>query len=846
MDRTELEIEALLTQLERMSFVAHRDVNEALPSIRRHGGEVTCAWLSACHALFSHDREAGKAFIRGSPEAERVSETVLPWTHQALTFLRFRSPGRAVEGFMENLPWAFGTLGHAGEERWAEIGFRWCHRHMESGTLYFRTPVADLVGRQGIAGVEHLTQPAEELFETRRLMLATYLPGAIKVRNLFGPQALLPWAQRGADILQAGRLRGEAYFRLESEESLKVLMEQVPGYRVAEHQRLFGFLLTAWFDAPPQVRESPWSPDKGRAFVETDGRAVYLPVALPEREEAVVGVLHNAGHIACGSFERPQLEALFTAAGVDTLSLSSEGRTSLDPVFATFGDEALRFQLLFDLCEDLRVDARLNRRIPNHLRRLVRLAERRCPWQEASEPYYRAALDTVRLALDESSIASDRRKRLAWETLRGLTEDGATLVDAFRAAKVLLASGEFPRIETVEDFQQAYLPGRSPHGGRGVYPGEAQERSRSGAGEQAGGTPTKERSAKAGRERACCDRSGDAQAAEAATQGANGGSGGEMGGRRAGASAVAGGALHRANERGVPYPEWDYREGRYRRQWAWVQERRLSEANLAEAERLTAAYADALTRLKRAIQAQKPTRLAPRRRQLEGDEVDVDAAVGFITEKRAGRLPLPRVYRQRRPAQRDTSVMLLADLSTSVMQQLPGDQGRIVDRIRAGILLFAEAMEEVGDPYAIAGFSSKYRDNVSYYLIKEFDEPLTTEVRAVVGGLSGRLATRMGAAIRHALTRFAASPCPRRLLLILSDGRPEDYDDGGDIRYLHEDTRVAVKEAVEQGVHPFCITLDPAGSDYLPRIFGRGHFLVLDHLNSLPRKLPEIYLRLRR
>jgi nitric oxide reductase NorD protein len=90
------------------------------------------------------------------------------------------------------------------------------------------------------------------------------------------------------------------------------------------------------------------------------------------------------------------------------------------------------------------------------------------------------------------------------------------------------------------------------------------------------------------------------------------------------------------------------------------------------------------------------------------------------------------------------------------------------------------------------------------------------------------------------------SPTPRRLLLILSDGRPEDYDDGGDIRYLHEDTRVAVKEAVNQGVHPFCITVDPAGSEYLPRIFGHGHFLVLDHINSLPLRLPEIYLRLRR
>jgi nitric oxide reductase activation protein len=170
----------------------------------------------------------------------------------------------------------------------------------------------------------------------------------------------------------------------------------------------------------------------------------------------------------------------------------------------------------------------------------------------------------------------------------------------------------------------------------------------------------------------------------------------------------------------------------------------------------------------------------------------------------------------------------------------------VVDRIRAGILLFAESMEMVGDAYCIAGFCSKYRDNVNYYAIKDFDQPLSAEVKGVIGGLSGRLATRMGAAIRHALARFADAPSRRRLLLILSDGRPEDYDDGGDLRYLHEDTRIAVKEAVDQGVHPFCITVDPAGCEYLPRIFGQGHYLVLDQINSLPKKLPEIYLRLRR
>ena len=246
------------------------------------------------------------------------------------------------------------------------------------------------------------------------------------------------------------------------------------------------------------------------------------------------------------------------------------------------------------------------------------------------------------------------------------------------------------------------------------------------------------------------------------------------------------------------------------------------------------------------MQAQKPTRLAPRRRQLEGEDIDLDAAVGFVVERHGGRAPNAAVYRRRVPAQRDISVILLADLSTSIMQLVPRGGGRLVDRVRAGILLFAESLEVVGDGYSIGGFCSKYRENVTWYPIKDFDEPLSARVRGIVGGLSGRLATRMGAAIRHAVTRFDGVESRRRLLLIVSDGRPEDYDDGGDHRYLHEDTRMAVKEAVAAGVHPFCVTVDALGQEYLPQIFGKGHYLVLDQIDQLPAKLPEIYLRLRR
>ena len=831
-------VDKALEDLSALSFVAHSEVNDTLPALRHHGDAVALVWLDAVKRLFQHDREAGKAFVRGSRDAEKISETVLPWTEQALAFLQWPGAAAAVDGFMRNLPRAFGTLGHSGERRWAEIGFMWYARHVDSGRSYFATPVLDLACRQGITGIEQLCDPMEELFESRKLMLATYLSGAIRVRNLLGAQAVKPWALRGADILQSGRTRGEAYFRLESEESLSVLLDHLPGFRMNERNRLLTLLLNVWYERPFELKESTWSPEKGRPFVETDGRSVYVPAVMPDRDEAILAVLHAAGHQLFGSFERGALERIFHEVGAE---LPKSGQVVWAPLFARYGDDVPRFQLIFDACEDLRIDARVQQRVPNYLARLhaTGVSHRRRPPEAL--PYYDLAL-----AMVGGALAITRGETSALDPrLRTLLEAQATIADAFRIADELYRETTLESVTDQEIYQGAYLPGRAPNAARTAHAQTEQEQPQQ---TQAGADGEKQES-----------DDGDQGENE---QEQNAESGGEQVGEREKTVASDGKStgsskmsLQRTptqeqggqgSDKGKPYPEWDYREGRYKRNWSWVQEKPLAESNLAEANRLMSQYALALKRLKKAIQAQKPTRLAPKVRQFDGDDIDLNAVVGYVSEQRAGMSPQPAIYRRREIKQRDVSVTLLADMSTSIMQHLPEGGGRLVDRIRAGVLLFAESMEEVGDAYSIAGFCSKYRDNVSYYTIKDFDEPLTTQIKSVIGGVSGRLATRMGAAIRHATARFTGVESRRRLLLILSDGRPEDYDDGGDRRYLHEDTRMAVKEAMAAGVHPYCITVDTMANQYLPQIFGRGHYLVLDHINSLPNKLPEIYLRLRR
>lgn len=866
-----LAIEEVLQHLEAVSFVAHRDAKAALPAIAPFGTDTQLFWLEAARDLFFHDRDAGKAFMRNTVASIEQTGTVRDWVEQAASFTEWRGSWKALEAFMEQLGAVYRDWGAEGEAEWYRLGHTWLGRHLDSGVAYFRTPYAELGGGEGIAGVRALLAPAEALFHERRLALGSYIGGALRVRRLIGDAGLAAWARRGADILQAGRQRGEAFFRLESDESLAILLESTPGLRMREHGRLFQLLAYVWFGEDILLEDSGWSPDRGRPFIETDGRRLFLPVVMADREEAVLAVVHACGHLYFDSYERRHIEALFREVGMDHPPLDADQRITWRPLFARYGEDMIRFQLIFDLCEDLRVDTAIDRVVPGYLRRLQRRAERQAPPAGPAGAYYRLAQASVALAGEtlagetlagetlagtgsnpgDTSVSGDTGTAALLARLTPLLSAQANIVDAFRIANTLYEEqcqqgdgASLPPI-TLAEREAAFLPGRGPNAARPVYPRERLESADEPdfaygvEGEQE--QRPKPEETKVPQDAAGNDPDFDIPPEDTA------GSGGRVGvGIPQPARVYGRGYGHQHTTRGVAYREWDYRDNSYKFDWAWVQVRELEERDPARAEQILGSHANVLKRLRKALEMQKPNRMSPLRRQMEGDELDLEATLEYITERRAGRSPKPHVYRRRAVQTRETAVLLLADLSTSIMAEVPDGSGRVVDRLRAGMMLFAEALDSVGDACAIAGFASKYRDNVSYYRIKDFDAALTAEVRATIAGLTGRLATRMGAAIRHALSEFDGSSAARRLMLILSDGRPADYDDGGDVRYLHEDTRMAVKEAQDAGVHPFCVTLDPGGSDYLPSIFGPGHYMILDHVDDLPRRLPEVYLRLRR
>lgn len=247
-------------------------------------------------------------------------------------------------------------------------------------------------------------------------------------------------------------------------------------------------------------------------------------------------------------------------------------------------------------------------------------------------------------------------------------------------------------------------------------------------------------------------------------------------------------------------------------------------------------------RLRQQFQSLAPSRSWLRAQQ-DGDELDLDAYERFVSQRAAGDVSEDgRLYRSLHSNERDLSCLLLADLSLSTDAAL-NNSHRIIDVIRDSLYLFADALDASGDRFALYGFSSRRREHVRFHLLKAFDERYDATVRGRLMALKPGFYTRMGAAIRHASTLLARQPSKQRLLLILTDGKPNDLDQY-EGRYGIEDTRQAVIEARRQGLRPFCVTIDREGADYLPYLFGAAGYVVIRNPTELPQRLPLLYAQL--
>ncbi|MBD3811420.1 MAG: VWA domain-containing protein [Betaproteobacteria bacterium] len=284
------------------------------------------------------------------------------------------------------------------------------------------------------------------------------------------------------------------------------------------------------------------------------------------------------------------------------------------------------------------------------------------------------------------------------------------------------------------------------------------------------------------------------------------------------------------------YPEWDHGRQHYRKNWCVMREKTVTPAYDDFYRDTLGKHAGVVKHLRRKFEALRDENRIEKR-QVQGDEIDLDALIEALADAKDGSEMSDRLFVRLHRAERNIAVAFLVDMSGST-------KGWINEAEREALILLCEALELLGDRYAIYGFSGTTRKRCELFRIKTFDERYDDEVKARISGIRPQEYTRMGFALRHMTKLLNQVEAKTRVLVTLSDGRPDDYFDVYRGQYGIEDTRMALLEAARTGIHPFCITLDRDARDYLPHMYGAARYIILDDVRQLPVKVTDIYRRI--
>ncbi len=339
-----------------------------------------------------------------------------------------------------------------------------------------------------------------------------------------------------------------------------------------------------------------------------------------------------------------------------------------------------------------------------------------------------------------------------------------------------------------------------------------------------------------------------------------------------------GGELEAREPKTYAYDEWDFRAGDYKPRWCIVKEKNVEEGDLTFYNDSLRNYMALSNHIKRQFELIMPESFRKIYRLIDGEDIDLNAAIEAWADLRMQVPPDDKIYWHRNRARRDVAVVFLLDMSASTAEAI--DEGRqVVDdrdapddpveymvwlrRRREGLVrrnykriidlekestsLLIQALESIGDTYGIYGFSGYGRENVEFYVIKDIAEGFGDKIKRRIDKITPLHATRMGAAIRHAITKLENQDATTKILFLISDGRPQDRGysrEGVEKEYAVHDTHMALLEAKRQDIVPFCLTVDKAGHDYLKSMCGDMGYEVLGDIWALPERLPMLYRKL--
>lgn len=675
--------------------------------------------------------------------------------------------------------------------------------------------------------------------------------------------AVFGWFEKTAEIIKRGGLEGLTRFTLRVNELAAANPKKASAFASGESAEYHVFVetitaglklrqvkpvLSTYLEAllgyrtPLEEAETPC----------TDGEKIYLPAKISDFAEEEknftlykVFATHEEAHLEFGSFDF-ELEM---APGVVELARRRYEREpaatglGLAKFNSLFPEPALS-AYLFNLVEDFRIGAKLKSRYPV-LGRQIRESDEhilatRPPADPAKGRKHAFVEALTRLvfggkadaALADAEIAAMRQ---AIRSLKPLLSDEAGVGDAAMAAA---------RVYFIVDalYEGGYSPNRPHSGGLDQEAVEknvgnfartarkiAEKSGRSGT--PGGAAPDektveevlrklyKQGGVKPSDVERAVDEMGDGVAAK----------------YFASLSARIARGRELEKEAGTElYPEWGDDIGDYRPRWARVRElRQPSDPDAARfCESALRENRGLVRRVRKEFQHMRPTGVERVRGCVSGGEIDVGAAVDYFIERRAKRSPGEKNYIRVEKKKREIAVAFLLDMSGST-------DGDVIKFEKNALLVMSEALESLGDSFAVYGFESDGRDNCRFRVVKEFCESYGPEVRSRIGSVRAGGCTLTGAAIRHAVKKLKRRDERVKIVILISDGSPNDTTADP-----VEDTRMALKEAQRAGVKSFCITVDSSAASYLPRMYSHSNWIVVNDISKLPDKITKIYRRL--
>lgn len=712
------------------------------------------------------------------------------------------------------------------------------------------------------------------------------------------------WFRQGMDALEYSADAGKAFFGLETRQAFSAVeqaMSGVPLRQVARTLKMFARALCGKDVALEGLPEQEGSPAgtgsrsrsslQAKAQISADGQTIYLPLVMRRSEKRetnqrwyTVMVAHEVGHLEFGtyalsSFTLQHLTASLHARYHRDGPGAPERVHTLGNLFQRYPQPGI-IRDLWEIIEDARIDFLLRREYPGLQEDLTSLTREAIETRSFShgmtareivldallllfagftkEDFARPGLQEViddmweiaQKILQPTATADDSVKladRLYLELERRIGTFAQPEDNAESASDTSASSGSNENPEAAEQLEEVYQPVDN-WGYRGILNpdhviGNKEDRPNQkpeGAQPEAGDLLTARTQGNLLRQNpppssSPSDSSQDPRDPEF------------------GESPMQQWLQHPLRpvkgQQGIPlregeylYEEWDGTVRDYRPHWCRVVEQPAQEGSPEFVAETFQAYGPIVRLIRRYFETIRPEVFRRMGRQSHGEDIDLDALVNWMVDRRKGQVSSDQIYSTRQKRDRQVAVAFLVDMSGSTGRQVGSRARPVIDIEKEGLLLLSEALSAIGDEYAMYGFSGKTRQSVDIHVLKDFHQGSGARVGLSISGIKPRQQNRDGAAIRHATLRLMQQAAKVRLLILLSDGKPLD-DDYAD-EYSLEDTKMALREASLRGVHPFCITIDQAPTDYVRRMYGDIGYIVVDEVDSLPTKLPKIYQRL--